>query len=115
MTLSRRRFLEVGSIVAASSAVVVPMHAMGIADTTSNADPGASGGSSFHHLSAEQFLKLVGSSFSVDANLGRPLVMELVKVEVFPLPSKQHVTGESFALNFKLTPGSHLPQGPYLF
>jgi hypothetical protein len=110
MSLSRRRFLEVGSMVAATSAVAVPLQAL---ENAQGRKDEFSSDSSFHHLSSEEFRGLIGTTFVVDAGLGTPLYMELFKVESFP--ASKRVMGESFALNFRLERGSHVPQGTYVF
>lgn len=112
MSLSRRRFLEVGTIVAATSAVAVPMQAIESTGMTSSTAPKKS---SFHYYSQEQFKTLVGAHFTVDAGLGHGLTMQLEEVEGFAEPKKQEVTGECFALRFKLVRGTHVPQGTYKF
>jgi hypothetical protein len=112
MSLSRRRFLEVGTIVAATSAVTVPMQAF---ESTGAALAAAGNKSSFHFYSAERFQTLVGTHFTVDTGLGRPVTMRLEEVEPFAEPRNQRVTGECFGLRFAVVRGSQAPQGSYVF
>ena len=109
MSLSRRRFLEIGSMVAASSAI--PLQASTTSSQTlSTSFPGMS----LHHLSFEQARTLVGKRFSVEAGLGRPLQMDLMSVEDLPR-HEDRAAGEAFVLNFHLKRGATVPQGTYQF
>lgn len=110
MSLSRRKFLEVGSIVAVSSAL--PMQASSTKTVESSALP-IDG--SLHGITSQQAEELIGSRFSVDAGLGRPLQMELVSVESQAPHVDDGATGESFILQFELVRGASVPQGTYVF
>ncbi len=112
MSLSRRRFLEVGSLVAASSALPLQGAASSAAQgVLSHWLPG----DSLHGLTIKQAEELVGLRFFVDAGLGRPLQMDLVSVEGLPRCPGDCATGEAYVLNFQLVRGTTVPQGTYIF
>src|SRR5690349_5479335 len=104
MSVSRRKFLEVGSLVAVSSAV--PLEAFskgGSPDSSLWKRPG------IHHFTAEQAKALVSSRFSVEAGLGHPLLLQLD--EVSALPAQAGVSGEAYIMKFTLARGTAVPQG----
>lgn len=109
MSLSRRRFLEIGSMVAASSAI--PLQA---STTSSQTLSVPSPEMSLHTLSLEGARALIGKRFSVEAGLGRPLQMELTSVEDLP-QHDDRAAGEAFVLNFNLKRGATVSQGTYRF
>lgn len=114
MSVSRRRFLEIGSLVTASSAIAL----QGSATEAAQGVLGASlrNKASLHGLSATQAEALVGSRFSVEAGLGRPLQLDLASVENLPKPPKDDgAKGEAFVLKFRLVRGTSVPQGTYVF
>lgn len=111
MSLSRRRFLEVGTVVAAGASV--PLH--GLAATTA-ANALGNSGETLHQMSPERLQQFVGTDFAVDAGLGRPLHMELASIESFAEPKVQdNASGHSFVMNFRLMKGSAVRQGTYEF
>ena len=109
MSVSRRRFLEIGSMIAASSAI--PLQG---STTGSQVLSLSSEGTSLHRLSFDEADALVGERFSVDAGLGRPLQMDLVAVDEVPRHNDR-AAGEAFVLNFQLRRGATVPQGTYAF
>jgi hypothetical protein len=113
MSVSRRRFLEIGSLVTASSAIALHGSA---ADTAQGLLSASLGKASLHEISAKQAEALVGSRFSVAAGLGQPLQLDLASVENLPRPRKDDgAIGEAFVLKFRLVRGTSVPQGTYVF
>ncbi len=115
MSVSRRRFLELGSLVAASSA----LPAMAVAHNSANdqaefQNPGSV--VPMHYRTQAELATYVGSSFSVDGGPENRLIMELERVKNFPRSGKRASTeGECFSLVFRLVRGSAVPQGTYVF
>lgn len=114
MGVSRRRFLEVGTVVAASSAAL--QGATGAAAVTALGLSSIERENVLHHLSAEQLQPFVGSRFSVEVGLGAPLQVELAEIHS-PCPQKNDdgARGESYALSFRMVRGVTVPQGTYVF
>lgn len=109
MSLSRRQFLEVASMVAASSAVPL----QGASTSVHAIDPSFER-TSLHGLSFNEVDRFVGETFSVEAGFGRPLQMVLASVEELPRYD-DGAAGEAFLMNFCLRLGASLPQGTYIF
>jgi uncharacterized protein DUF6916 len=108
MSVSRRKFLEVGSLVAVSSAV--PLEAFSKDNSPFAAlwnQPG------MHHFTADQARALVNSKFSVEAGLGHPLLLQLD--EVTALAEQAGASGEAYVMKFTLARGTAVPQGTYTF
>lgn len=111
MSLSRRRFLEVGGIVAATSAIP----ATAATAIAAAAEPSLFRNPSLHSIPFQEARKLAGSNFSVDAGLGHALQMELVSVDELPAGKNERVAGEAFILTFHLRRGTRPSQGTYTF
>jgi hypothetical protein len=115
MSVSRRRFLELGSLVAASST----LPAMAAAHHSANDQMDFQNPDSvvpMHYRTQAELAAYVGSSFSVDGGPENRLTMELDQVKNFPRSGKRSAAeGECFSLVFRLERGSSVPQGTYVF
>lgn len=111
MSLSRRRFLEIGGVVAASSAIPASAGAAVGAAVV----PSISGNPLLHSLPFQEARKLVGCDFSVDTGLGQALQMQLISVDELPVSKNERVAGEAFMLRFHLRRGTRPSQGTYTF
>ena len=105
MGVTRRRFLEIGTLVAAS--VAVPLQAASQSEFTA-----------VSHMTEDTFKPWVGSVFDVYSGAPRPALVVLEEVKnlatskgaTSPDPRKQ-----CFSLGFRSLPGDALPQGTYIF
>jgi hypothetical protein len=115
MSVSRRRFLELGSLVAASST----LPAMAAAHNSANDQIAFQNPASvvpMHYRTQSELAAYVGSTFSVDGGPENRLMMELERVKNFQRSGKRASTeGECFSLVFRLARGSSVPQGTYVF
>ena len=106
MSPSRREFLELGSLVMAATAVPLAP----LANASVRADSGSD--TALYHTSAEGMQKHVGSEFVIERIGSARVRMVLEAVKEFPHPTKTSA-GDCFAMQFRLTEGSALPEGLY--
>jgi len=109
MSPSRREFLELGTLVMASSAV--PLTSLA-ANASVNANIGSD--TALYHTSAQSLEKHVGTEFVIN-RAGAPRVrMVLEAVKEFSRPeSSRGSVGDAFAMHFRVVEGGSLAEGLY--
>ena len=116
MAISRRHFLEVGSLFAASVAVATN----GIAQAAGGGGtvpglPGQGGGANLLTMTRDTFKPLIGSVFLVRTQASTLIPVVLTSVKELPATGTQPVT-DTFTLSFRSLPiGNPLQQGTYTF
>jgi hypothetical protein len=114
MAVSRRRFLEVGSMFAASIAVATNGMAQ-VANGVGSRPSLGGGGANLLTMTQATFKPLIGSVFLISTQTSTVISVVLTSVKESPATATPPVT-DAFTLSFSSLPiGSPLPQGTYVF
>jgi len=116
MAVSRRHFLEVGSLFAASVAVATNGAAQVVRRGGAGSDSSRRGGGvNLLTMTQDTFKPLIGSVFLVRTQSSTLVPVVLTSVKELPATGTQPVT-DAFTLSFRSLPvGSPLAQGTYTF
>ncbi len=117
MGVTRRRFIEMGTLGAVSTAVAlegVSQLTPALLGAASPNQKQSGSGALLANATADTFLPWVGSTFDVYSKSPRPALFVLVEVKNSSSPSGT-ASKPCFSLRFQALSGDSLPQGTYTF
>lgn len=113
MAVSRRHFLELGSMFAAS--VAVTTNGIARAAVGASGSPGQGGGANLLTMNQHTFHPLIGDAFLIRTQTSALIPVVLASVKESPAAGTPPLT-DAFTLSFRsLASGNPLPQGTYVF